>query len=261
MRVKLPDEKLVDKPVPPITPDMVKPPTPPTPQLVDNVPATRPADNGEMAIAPTTKPADTATASMDTLETQLIAAGKMPLAQQPIDELLTGYRTVAANASLPEATRKNAESRVKLLEIRQDALKSIADANAARQKRAAEQLPLEAEAKEIGQRMATAEFKNYAAVGTVRSSSLAANGRSLYRLTDPATGRTVVYLDDVEGRAPNLEGQFIGVRGVVTDDPTRQIKLLKPQAIDPVDPADLKTGTVRSALIPASLTATADASR
>ena len=249
------EDRTVDKPIPPITPDMVKP-TPPT--VVDST--TKPS-NGDVAIAPTTKSSDTDTASLDAMEAKLTAAGKLPLTQQPIDDLLAGYRSLASDANQPEATRKGAEMRVKLLEVRQDALKTIVAANEDRQKRAAEQMPLDAEAKEIGQRIAAAQFKVYAAVGTVRTSSLASNGRSLYRLTDPATGRTVIYLDDADGHAAGLEGQFVGVKGAVADDNVKRIKLVRPQAIEAVDPNELKTGAVRSGLIPASLTETADAGR
>ena len=248
----------LDKPVPPITPDMVKPPTPTPPVVVDNT--TKPSSD-TVVVAPTTKPAEAETASLDALEAKLAAAGKLPLTQQPIGELLASYRQLAADSNQPDVARKGAELRVKLLEMRQDAVKTIADTEAARQKRVAEQLPLEAEAKEIGQRIAAAEFKTYAAVGTVRASSLASNGRSLYRLTDPSTGRTVVYVDDVDGKAAGLDGQFVGVKGAVASDAVRQIKIVRPTAIEPVDPNELKTGAVRSGLVPASLTETADAGR
>lgn len=219
-------------------------------------PAAGPAvDSSVAAVDPAaTQPtAKVDAASFDALEVKFKAATKLPLGEQPIDELAAGYRAVTADKTLPESMLRLAEYRLAGLNLRRDAAETLKEADASRRQREAAQLPLVAEANEITQRMAANEFKRYTAVGTLRTSALPHNGKTLYRLTDPATSRTVIYVADSGANLSQFDGQFVGVRGTVADDSARQIKLLTPQAVEPVDPAELSRGTVSSGMVPPSL--------
>jgi hypothetical protein len=254
------------------TPNAVTPPKPAEPALV----AVPPLDtNTQTAPPPTTAPTEVAAVtppatqpvakanvpSFDALEEKFKAATKLPLGEQPIEELITDYQAIAADKSVPESMLRLAEYRLAGLNLRRDAAGTIKQADTARKQREAAQLPLVAEAREITQRMAANEFKRYTAVGTLRASALPHNGKTLYRLTDPASGRTVIYVTDSGANLSQYDGQFVGVRGLIADDTARQIKLLTPQAVEAVDPADLGRGAVSSGLVPPSLASTTDASR
>lgn len=245
------------EPVPAVPPETTKPETASAttqPNEQTAVVPTPPADAG----TPATQPAvAAATESFDALEAKFNAATKLPLADQPIDELMTGYQAVIADAGTAAPIRKVAEFRLKGLGLRKEARESFAQAEAAKKAREQQQMPLVEEAKEINQRMAANEFKRYTAVGTLRTSSLPNNGKTLYRLTDPATGRTIVYVNGEASELASREGSFVGIRGVITDDANRQIKILAPQAIEAVDPAELAKGSVTSGLVPPSMAATA----
>lgn len=271
-------DKPGDKPADTGGPQLVK--VPPIPAGMEN-PATQPADTGTVAGqpqpgqlaggTPTTSPSDApgtqpAVAAADdesfeALEARFNAATKLPLGEQPIDDLIGRYQKVVDAKALPAASMQIAAFRLKGLALRKEAAETLKQGDAERKAREQAQMPLREEAKEISQRMAANESKRYTAVGTLRASSLPSNGKTLYRLTDPATGRTVIYLTDANADAVSREGTFVGVRGPITDDSARQIKLINPQSIESVDPADLAKGTVSSGMVPPSLASTSDAGR
>jgi len=215
-------------------------------------PATEP-----VAAKPTTMPAAEAQAAFDALEQRFVAASAKPIDQQPLAELMAGYKMLADDKTLPESISKTADSRVKSLKVRQELYADFQKHQADQQAAAAKEMPAVAEAKEIEQRIKDTESKRYNAVGTLHTSALSYNGQTLYRLTDPSTGRTVIYIVTTDPTVKALEGQFIGVKGDATDDTVRRIKYIAPTAAEVVDPADLARGTVTSGLVPPSLTATA----
>ena len=276
-------DKPGDKPADNGGPQLVK--VPPIPAGMEN-PATQPADAGTVAgqsqpgqlagVTPTTGPADATTGtgpatqpavataddeSFEALEARFNAATKLPLGEQPIDDLIGRYQKVVDAKTAPSSMLQIADFRLKGLALRKEAAETLKQGDAEKKARESAQMPLREEAKEISQRMAANESKRYTAVGTLRASSLPSNGKTLYRLTDPATGRTVIYLTDASADAISREGTFVGVRGPITDDTARQIKLINPQSIETVDPADLAKGTVSSGMVPPSLASTSDAAR
>ncbi|MGN6504070.1 MAG: SH3 domain-containing protein [Tepidisphaeraceae bacterium] len=224
------------------------------------VPTTEPAQAANTAsantAAPTTAPATTAVTSaadFDALEAKFNAASKLPLDQQPVDELIAGYKKVVDEKSLPGSMLKIADYRLAGLQLRKDALTQLQETRQAAAALAAKQVPLQAEAAEIQQRMQQNQLKSFTAVGVLSSSSIYYNGKPLYRLTDPATGRTVVYIATTDPKIIGMEGTFIGVHGQVTDDTLRQIKFISPTSADAVDPADVTSGRVYGGMTPASV--------
>ena len=57
-------------------------------------------------------------------------------------------------------------------------------------------------------------------------SSLQQGNATLYRLTDPATGRTIVYLRSNDPKYASLLNQFVGVRGDLTSDERLRMKII-----------------------------------
>jgi len=75
---------------------------------------------------------------------------------------------------------------------------------------------------------------------------------TLYRLTDPANGRTVVYLRSNDERMPRMIGQFIGVKGEVVTDQQLSLRVITPTDMQTVDPNKLFT-SVAATIVPPSL--------
>ncbi len=213
--------------------------------------------------SPSTLPAGTTSAgekAFDALEAKFDESSKLALEAQPIDELLGGYEKLIADKSIPESMLRLAEFRVKGLKIRKEALVQFNETKKLRDTIAAETKPLEAEGTEIKERLADTKIKQFTATGTLRQSALPYGGRTLYRLTDPASGRTVVYVNSNDPNVVKLEGLFIGIRGEVVEDAGRRIKFIQPNEVEQIDPQGLVKGTVISTLTPASLMPTAAAS-
>lgn len=223
-------------------------------------PATQPTSTQVVSTdtpGPTTVPTAASVSAreqeFDALESRFEDASKLPLEQQPIDELLVGYEKLVAEKQLPESMLRLAEFRVKGLKIRQEALVQFQETQRLRERLVNETKPLVAEGQEMTQRIEEARIKQFTAVGTLRQSALPYGGRTLYRLTDPATGRTVVYVNSDDANVIKLEGLFIGIRGTVTEDPARKIKFVQPSEVEQIDPSSLIKGSVTSTLTPPSL--------
>ena len=247
------DQPPTPQPAPQPTPPDVQPVSPVQPAVVNNDqpgPTTGPAI---AAAEPTTMPTAEASAAFDALEQRFAEALNKTIDQQPIDELLAGYQLVAKDKQLPDSLLKVAQSRVKALETRRDLFAEYQKSRAAQQASAAAQVPMAAEAKEIDQRIKDSAVKRFAAVGTLRTSALPYNGQTMYRLTDPTSGRTVVYVVTADPAVKAMEGQFVGVTGEVVDDSARKIKFIQPTTAAAVDPADLGRGAVSATLVPPSL--------
>ena len=76
--------------------------------------------------------------------------------------------------------------------------------------------------------------------------------QTLYRLTDPQTGRTVCYLRSDDAKYGAMLGQFIGVKGAVSSDAGLNMKVIAPTEFAAVDPNQLYRG-VAAQIVPPSL--------
>jgi len=110
-----------------------------------------------------------------------------------------------------------------------------------------------AEREEIQQRIKEKQVTFYAVVGTLRASSIQRGPGTLFRVTDPATGRTVAYARVSESKYGTLLGQFVGVKGVITTDADLNLKIIEqPTAIEGVDPGRVND-TVSAQIVPPSM--------
>jgi uncharacterized protein YgiM (DUF1202 family) len=218
-------------------------------------PSTQPSD--AVAAAPTTQPAgpspaELAETSFQALETEFNIASQKPLEEQPITDLQKRYDDLSKNLALADPDRGTAAFRVAVLKVRLDAQQRLAQVHQMEASAAAKDKVLKAEQDELQKRLDANETHLYAAVGQLQPSSLQFGAQTLYRLTDPATGRTVIYVRGDDAAAVKLMGQFVGVRGDAITDDQLNIKFIPFTVIEIVDPAQVNTKVI-AGIIPPSM--------
>jgi uncharacterized protein YgiM (DUF1202 family) len=203
--------------------------------------------------APATQPVEpTAEAKFDAAETAFADSTTLPLDQQPVDSLLKNYTALSTDPALPESMRKIVEMRISNLKLRSDMRKQYVDALRQATEAKARQQSLKAEQEELAQRVKDQQVMMFTALGTLRTSSLQQVGSTMYRLTDPNTGRTLVYLRSNDPKYAGLLNQFIGVRGDITEDSNVSLRVINPTDSEAVDQTKVNN-TVSATLIPPSL--------
>jgi hypothetical protein len=225
---------------------------------VDPAPDTRPtratASAGDAAPA---KPAATAsTEDFRKLEAEFEAASKMPVVDQPIEQLTERYTRLVRSGGLRGSMKQIAQARLVALQMRTDAREQLREFRKSQEQLRMRQQELAVERQEIDERIARTQVSLYAAVGTLRVSSLQQGGTMLYRLTDPATGRTMVYIRSNDPKYAVLLDKFVGVRGDLTNDQRLGMKIVTPADAEVVDPSKVNS-TVIATVVPPSMVATA----
>jgi len=220
----------------------------------DNV-AGVPTTNPSVALAPTTQPEEAvagAQTEFDRLEAQFATDSAKPLEDQDPATLSAGYDKLAKGGLLPDSLRQIAQYKAATLKARADDRAEYLVVKKEQDDMKARVAALRAERDELEIRVKANEIKSYAAVGTLRASSLQQGSQTLYRLTDPASGRTVVYLRTNDSKLGALMNQFIGVKGTVTDDAQLSLKVIEPTDFETVDQTKLYT-KVMAEIVPPSL--------
>jgi len=219
--------------------------------------ATQPSDAQAPAAAPATQPtadaASKASDDFDKLEADYTAATDKPITDQPVAELQKSYEGLLKNDALPDSMRRIAEVRVATLKMRNEAKQEYLAFKETQDKSAERRKALGAEQEEIESRLKQNSVTLYAAVGTLRTSSIQHAGATLYRITDPETGRTVAYIRTVDTAPMALLGQFVGVKGTISTDDSLNLKMIEnPTLVEPVDQAKVN-GSVAAQILPPSL--------
>ena len=224
--------------------------------VMSHAPTTRPADQVAENVdttPSTTQPAtSTAIADYQKLEDEFAAANLKTIAEQPLPDLLAGYQKVIATDELPSSMRSIAEIRVATLKVRNDAREKFLAIQDSERKSAEKRQALAAERQEIEDRIKKNDIQIFAAVGTLRPSSLQVGQGTLYRLTDPATGRTVAYIRTSDSKYVTMLGLFIGVRGSISNDPQLRSIIENPIESIPVEPSKVNQ-SVAAQIVPPSL--------
>ncbi|HMB95188.1 MAG TPA: SH3 domain-containing protein, partial [Tepidisphaeraceae bacterium] len=218
------------------------PSTQPNSQVAEATPTT----------APSTQPTADAQAEFDRLESEYSQATQKTINEQPVEELLAGYQKLSASDGLPESMRRICDFKVNVLKTRAELKAQYAGAQKVQEDGKQRQMILTAEQQEIQDRIKKNDISFYTAVGTLRTSSLQEGPQTLYRLTDPASGRTVIYLRSDDNKLGQYIGQFIGVHGDVASDTQLSLRIITPTAFETVNPAKVGT-SVASQIVPASL--------
>ena len=179
-------------------------------------------------------------------------ASHKSLDQQPLEELQAGFEKLVSAAVLPSTLQAKAESDLAIIKQRSGDKTNYVAALARQEALKQKQVALQAERKELEQIIANNTVQTYAAVGTLQLSSLQTGQETLYRLTDPRTGRTLVYIRSNDQQYAQLVGQFIGVKGQLSDDAQLNLKVIIPASAVAVDPTQVNTKIVAQ-IVPPSL--------
>jgi len=241
----------------------ITPTTAPSP--VAAAPTTNPSS--VVAAAPATQPAQTVAAvpppSAEELFTQYEATftemSKQPLDSQPIDDLMGKYQTIASSAALSDELKNVVNIRIATLKGRLDNKAKLVEIQRLEKLGVARQLALQAEQQELAERLKQSQIQVFVAVGQLQPSSLQVGGGTLYRLVDPATGRTEIYVRTSDPKITGLMGQFVGVNGQTTDDPQLSLRVIDPTDALAVDESKVNTSVMASILPPSLLARQASA--
>ncbi len=184
----------------------------------------------------------------------------LPLEEQPLEQLAADYTALFEEAKTSELRGLQElapviETRLRTVTIRQEALADLQEIRRLRdgvdQRRAA----LEAEREELSERVEMGKIKLFEAVGELQPSSLQVSNGRLFRLVDPESKRTLVYLRCDAKAAAMVAGKlqkFIGVRGAVGRDELLKLKYVRVTGAELVNPSDV-FGSVAAKLIPPSM--------
>lgn len=225
----------------------------PEPFAITAPPTTAPSAGAtaEAPAAPTTQPLS-ADAEYDRLEAEFAQINTTKLEEQPIVELLAAYEKLLTDPQLPESMRRMADFRARTLKVRVAARDEYLNHMKGHQAAAERRKSLDAEREELAENIKRTEVSMYTAIGQLQTSSLQLGTQTLYRLTDPANSRTVVYLRSDDPKYAAMIGQFVGVKGEMTTDPALSMKVIVPTDAKQVDPNALYK-TVAAQVVPPSL--------
>jgi uncharacterized protein YgiM (DUF1202 family) len=241
------------------------PTTAPSQQVASAAPTTNPSP---VAAAPATQPAQTAAAVVPQLSPEELFAqyeatftqiSKQPLDSQPISELMGNYQSIAGSPTLSEELKSVINIRLATLKARLDNKAKLVEIQRLEKLDKARQLALQAEQQELAERLKANQIQVFVAVGQLQPSSLQVGGGTLYRLVDPATGRTEIYVRTSDPKVTGLMGQFVGVNGQTSDDPQLSLRVIDPTEAAAVDEAKVNTSVMASILPPSLLARQASA--
>lgn len=237
-------------------------PQPPTTESVTEGganPQTAPSRGGpDTQATATTRPNDTqptsADAKFEQLEAQFADASKQPVIEQPLDDLLGGYQALVKDESLAESLKRIADARIVALKTRQEAKQEFLAVRKSQDEAAARRKALQAEREELEEQIRQSQVEFFAAVGTLRNSSLqqGPRGTTLYRLTDPDTGRTLVYVRSNDKQMTAMLNQFVGVKGELRNDPLLRMRVVTPTETKQVDRSKVGS-TIAATVLPPSV--------
>jgi SH3-like domain-containing protein len=186
------------------------------------------------------------------LETLYGEVTQKPLDEQPVEELLQDYKKLAASEGLPESLRRICDFKAGVLSNRAELKKDLLGVRQLQETMKQKQDALKGEQKDLEDLVKRSQIQIYTAVGTLRASSLQQGEQTLYRLTDPANGRTVVYLRTNDNRIGQYVGQFLGVRGQLEPEAPLGLKIIAVSEYEPVNPT--KVGqSIAAQFVPPSL--------
>jgi len=240
------------------TPDVI---TTATPASATTMPTTAPS---QTASAATTQPGATAAAAapppptaeelFGKYEQEFTELSKQPLAEQSLGDLTAKYQAIEKSTDLSDELKRVVQLRLATLAGRSQSQTKLLAARKIEKEAAQKQLVLQAEQQELAERLKQTEVEIFAAVGTLEPSSLQVGGGTLYRLTDPDSGRTMIYIRSADAKIADMIGKFVGVKGEATTDSQLSLRVITPSDIEPVDPAKVN-GSVAAEIIPPSLLA------
>jgi uncharacterized protein YgiM (DUF1202 family) len=222
-------------------------------------PTTQPVkedDAGAVPQKPTTQPVKWDMAKMETefdrLEDLVRASATKRIDEQPINELIIGYQGLAKHENLPMTMRQITQVRLLTLRAKAKSQEEYLATRKVQDETEKKLAALRAERDAVEQRM-IGNVTVYTAVGTLQASTLQSGSGTLYRLTDPSTGRTMCYVRGTKDpKFVTFVNQFVGVKGELSTEPQLSMKVIPATEIVAVDPQKVNK-TVVAQVIPPSL--------
>ena len=226
-------------------------------------PTTGPGGTADAETAPdrqpvATRPSDSQPASAEArfekIEAEFTAASERPVVDQPVDELMNSYQALVKDDTLPESLKRIADARIAALKVRKQTREEFVLVRKNQEEMEARRKALQAEREELEEQIRQTNVEFYAAVGMLRTSSLqqGPKGTTLYRLTDPQSGRTLVYVRTSDREFGAMLNQFVGVKGELRADPLLRMRVVTPTETKPIDSTKVGS-TIAAAVLPPSL--------
>lgn len=230
-------------------------------------PTTQPVNggaDGATARQPTTQPVRWDLAKIesefDRLEDLVRDSATRRLDEQPIRDLIAGYDGLMGQQNLPLTMRQVANVRLLTLRAKLKSQEEYLSTRRVQDEADKRLAQLRAEREAVEQRMMN-NVTTYTAVGTLQASTLQAGSGVLYRLTDPATGRTLCYVRGTKDpKFVTFVEKFVGVKGEITSDPQLSMKVIPATEIVAVDPQKVNK-SIAAQLVPPSLVGNAGGER
>jgi uncharacterized protein YgiM (DUF1202 family) len=232
----------------PSAPVAAAPTTNPSPQAA--APSTQPA----VAAAPPPPPPPSPEELFAQFESKFSDISKQPLDSQPLDQLIANYQSIAKSDQLSDELKSVVRIRIATLQARLDNKAKLIEVQRLEKLAAARQLALQAEQQELAERLKQSQIQVFVAVGTLQPSSLQVGGGTLYRLVDPATGSTEIYVRTADSKITALMGQFIGINGEPTTDPQLSLRVIEPTDAQQIDESKVNS-SIMAAIVPPSMLA------
>lgn len=233
------------------------PTTAPSSALTAAAPTTNPS---VASAAPSTQPAvaaappPTADELFTKYESAFTELSKQPLDSQPLDEMISNYQSIAQSDQLSDELKSVVKIRIATLQARQDNKVKLVEMQRLEKVAADRQLALQAEQQELAERLKASQLQVFVAVGQLQPSSLQIGGGTLYRLVDPSTGRTEIYVRTSDTKITALMGEFVGLNGPTATDPQLSLRVIEPTEAETVDESKVN-GSVMASIVPPSLLA------
>ncbi|MGD0139773.1 MAG: hypothetical protein ABSD28_12920 [Tepidisphaeraceae bacterium] len=234
-----------------------------TPTTAPSAPiAAAPTTNPSVqAAAPSTQPAVAAAPPPPSpeelfaqFESKFSDISKQSLDSQPLDELIANYQSIAKSDQLSDELKSVVRIRIATLQARVGNKAKLVELQRLEKLAAARQLALQAEQQELAERLKQSQIQVFVAVGTLQPSSLQVGGGTLYRLVDPATGRTEIYVRTSDSKITALMGQFIGINGEPTNDPQLSLRVIEPTDAQQIDESKVNS-SIMAGIVPPSMLA------
>jgi len=159
-----------------------------------------------------------------------------PLEKQPLAELISTYESLQGDATIPPLDRRIVSARLAQLRRNQElatALRSISQTQTDLQN--APPIRIEPQSSRV---LNNGPDARYTAVGLLLASSVfnGQNMPTLFRIVDPATGRTVAYVRPVSALSPlewaAMLGKTVGVIGESKSDPALKLRIIDVSKVD-----------------------------
>ena len=199
-------------------------------------PAPAPAAEPTPPPAPSTpRPAQAESPALQAAENKLAEAGKLPLTKQPLEELLAEYQGLSNDANLSLVDRRIVAVRIGQLHRNIEiaaGLKSLEDAKAASAESISAPKPEEP---------TTGVYNpsKYDLVGQLITSGVynGDTGPRLYRLVEPASMRTLAYVQNGRQWSPRTTlGRIVGIIGETRYDPALKLRIIDVKQMDVLEP-------------------------